>query len=82
MLSFACRTPTPALRDVVLQKGESSQTLPTSKTATMTSPVTVLWGHPYVAGQYDEDVDDDLIAALEQRSVVALGEIGVDYFCK
>ncbi|KAH7977952.1 hypothetical protein HPB49_004035 [Dermacentor silvarum] len=42
-----------------------------------------VWGafgcHPHMAQHYDEDVDEDLIAALEQRSVVALGEIGLDY---
>ncbi|XP_072140759.1 putative deoxyribonuclease TATDN2 [Dermacentor andersoni] len=38
--------------------------------------------HPHMARQYDEDIDDDLIAALEQPSVVALGEIGLDYSSK
>ncbi|XP_037579493.2 putative deoxyribonuclease TATDN2 [Dermacentor silvarum] len=45
-----------------------------------------VWGafgcHPHMARHYDEDVEEDLIAALEQRSVVALGEIGLDYSAK
>ncbi|XP_070384994.1 putative deoxyribonuclease TATDN2 [Dermacentor albipictus] len=38
--------------------------------------------HPHMSRQYDEDIDDDLIAALEQPCVVALGEIGLDYSSK
>lgn len=42
-----------------------------------------IWGafgcHPRRAGEYTDDVEQHLIRALNHRSVVALGEIGLDY---
>ncbi|XP_077486100.1 3'-5' RNA nuclease TATDN2-like [Amblyomma americanum] len=42
-----------------------------------------VWGafgcHPHMAREYSEEIDEDLIRALEHPKVVALGEIGLDY---
>lgn len=35
--------------------------------------------HPHMAREYDCEVDENLIRALSHPSVVALGEIGLDY---
>lgn len=45
-----------------------------------------VWGaygcHPHMAWEYNSEVEEYLIRALEHRSVVALGEIGLDYSYK
>lgn len=45
-----------------------------------------VWGaygcHPHMAWEYNEQVEEYLLRALDHRSVVALGEIGLDYSLK
>lgn len=45
-----------------------------------------VWGafgcHPHMANEYNMDIEEDLVHALDHPSVVALGEIGLDYSYK
>lgn len=41
--------------------------------------LTLGW-HPTEAGSYDEEVEDYLLQALQHPKVIALGEIGLDYY--